>query len=334
MTGLTSDGFQVAVNIYPAPAVPGDFAGANIRANVVGGSGQYVASPGGVTVGAMAWANPTTGVISSYYPGPNVAFPCFIHRNNQGLITSFLGYYTTQVQGNTEVTGMNQGDFWGLFAGSATATQKVYANPVTGALSSAATGNGVTATITSGGASISSGVLTTTDADVTGTPAVGQIVTSSGTGVPSGTYIASSAGTGSGTHLWNLANVDGTTIANVSAGSLTWALYGVVETQFYVAQTVQGGVTSTSCTIAAPVGVGPSVLTTSGALSSGTIQQGMFVTGTSVAANTEILYQLSGTAGAAGGATYAVTAQAAVNSFTATFAGGLLGKISSLTRST
>lgn len=328
MTGLSSDGFQNVVNIYPAPAVPGDFAGANIRANVVGGGQEYVASPAGVPVGTIGWANPVTGVISSYYQPSS--FPCFIHRDNQGLITQFLGISTVLVPGNTEITGMDQGDFWGLFAGGATVTQKVYANAVTGALTSAATGNGVTGAITSLSVA-TTGVMTV--ATITGTPlAVGQIITA--VGVPPGSYIGS-LGTGAGgAGTYNLINADGTpfTVVTTVAGTYN----GVTETQFYVAQAVQAAVTSTANTIAAPVAgtSGASILTTSGALSSGVITQGMFVTGTGVAANTQILYQLSGTTGAAGGATYAVTAQAAVASFTASFAGGLLGKISSWTRST
>lgn len=326
MTGLTSDGFQVAVNIYPAPAVPGDFAGANIRANVVGGGQQFVASAGGVTVGAMAWANPATGVISSYYQPSS--FPCFIHRDNQGLITNFLGYYTTQVPGSTEITGMDQGDFWGLFAGGATATQKAYANPVTGALTSAASGSGVTGAITSISVA-TTGIMTVNT--ITGTPlAVGQVITA--VGLPAGSYIAS-LGTGTGgTGTYNLANVDGAAFTVLTTIAATY--WGVTETQFYVAQSAQAGVTSTANTIAAPVGSGSSVLTTSGALSSGSILPGMFVTGTGVAPLTQILYQISGTTGAAGGATYAVTAQPAVASFTATFTGGTLAKISSWTRST
>ena len=190
-------------------------------------------------------------------------------------------------------------------------------------MSSAATGGGVTASNT--GASITSNVLTTTDADATGTVAVGQVVT--GTGVPAGTYIASADGTGSGTHLWNLANVDGTAIPNLT--SQTMNFQGSIETQFYVAQNAQAPITSTTTTISST-----GLLTTGGAVSGGTIQAGQFVTGTGVPANTEILYQVSGTAGAGGGATYQTNAVAAVTSFTASFAGGLLARISSWTRST
>src|SRR5579871_6169691 len=131
------------------------------------------------------------------------------------------------------VTLMSQCDYWGLFASGATAGQKVYFDPLFGALSGNATGQSVVGANT--GSSITSGVLTTTDADQSGSAlAVGQIIT--GAGIPAGTYIASAAGTGSGTHLWNLANLDGTAIANVTTE--TTANYGVQESQFYVASPV------------------------------------------------------------------------------------------------
>lgn len=77
------------------------------------------------------------------------------------------------------------------------------------------------------GASVSSSVLTTTDADGSGTFAPGQVL--SGGTLPSGTYISSAAGTGSGTHLWNLANNYGVAIPNNSGPftvSATSPVYG------------------------------------------------------------------------------------------------------------
>jgi len=218
----SGDGFQSFVNNALPPGVAGDFAGANIRANVVAGSFAYTATPAGVVVGVGGWANPTTKQVSNYYQSG--AFPGFVHREGQAVITTFLGVSTVTILQGMAVTLMDQGDFWGIFASGATVGQKVYFDPLTGALTSNATGNGVKGTNTAG-ASIASNVLTTTDADQSGSAlAVGQIIT--GPGIPAGTYILSANGTGSGTHLWNLANLDGTAIADI-AGPITINNWGV-----------------------------------------------------------------------------------------------------------
>lgn len=328
MPGASPNGFPTFVNTYPAPGAPGDFAGANIRASIIVGPNAFVASPGGVTVGQMAWGNPTTGIGSSYYQPSS--FNGFVHRDQQALITNFLGASGSGVVGGDMLTLMSQGDFWGFFTAGASAGQKVYADPVTGALSANTTGNSVKVTISSGGASISSGVLTTTDADVTGTPAVGQLVTSSGSGVPAGTYISSAAGTGTGTHLWNLANVDGTAIADVSAGSLTWSLYGVQETSWVVAQPVTTDCDFTASLATPASGTAYGVLTVS-AIASGSLAPGQWISATGLpgTANVQILEQLTGTAGNTG--TYLTTNTYytinSTNSFVATQ--GKVGKISS-----
>ena len=223
-------GFQSFVtNRELPPGVAGDFAGANRRASLVDGSWEYVASPGGLIVGTMGWANPATKQITNYYQTP--AASCFLHRESRGLITEFLGIATMQVLGGARPIGYVAGEFWGLFAGGATAGDKVYANAVTGALTAAPRGNAVTGPITS--ASITAGVLDV--ATITGTPlAVGQII--AGADVPPGTYIASLASGSGGTGTYNLANVDGTAIANVTAEAMNY--YGALETQFGVVDDV------------------------------------------------------------------------------------------------
>ena len=97
----------------------------------------------------------------------------------------------------------------------------MYANAVTGALTAAPHGNAIAGPITS--ASITAGVLDVLT--ISGTPlAVGQII--AGADVPPGTYIASlGSGTG-GTGTYNLANVDGTAIANVTAEAMNY--YGAL----------------------------------------------------------------------------------------------------------
>lgn len=293
-------GFQTFVNNELPVGVPGDFASVNPHASVNGGQGQFVAAPGGVNVGVFGWFDPSTGLGHNYYT-PN-SFLGFVHRENNGLITLFLGIATMQVVPGNIVTGQEAGEFLAIFAAGATAKQKVYCDPVTGALTSAATGGSITGGNTA--ASVANGVLTTTDADATGTAAaVGQIVYNGG--LPAGTYIASAAGTGSGTHLWNLANVDGTPIANI-AGPVTVALRGIIETNYTVGENVAANATSDTAALAVT-----GILTIAGTIT-GTWEPGQFVSGANIpaAANMLINYQIGGTTGGAG--TYQTSYQPAV----------------------
>lgn len=320
-------GFQSFVtNRELPPGVAGDFAGANRRASLVDGSWEYVASPGGLIVGTIGWANPATSQITSYYTAP--AASCFIHRESRGLITEFLGIATMQVLGGARPIGYAQGEFWGLFAGGATAGQKVYANAVTGALTAAPHGNAIAGAITS--ASITAGVLDVLT--ITGTPlAVKQII--AGVDVPPGTYIAS-LGTGTGgTGTYNLANIDGTAIANVSASAMNY--YGALETQFGVVDDVAADCDFTG-SLAVPVaGVAFGVLTVS-AVASGALVPGQWISATGLpgSRNMQILEQLTGVSPAlppgGGTGTYLTNnvgyTVASTNTFVATQ--GKLGRIS------
>lgn len=281
-------GFQTFVNNQLPIGVPGDFASANPRASVIGGPGAFVAPPAGTTVGVFAWFDPVTGLATNYFK-PN-AFLGFVHRENQGLITTFLGISTMQVVPGNMVSGMDQGDFLALFAGGATVKQKVYADPVTGALTAGATGGSVTGSYTA--STVTAGVLTTTDANLTGTAAaVGQAVT--GGTLPEGTYIASAGAVGGGLHAWNLANANGTAIAN--QGAFTSSQFGVQETGFAVASPVRANAQFTAS-------IAATGLMTVTVLGSGVIDANQFIAGAGIpaAANAAILYQVSGTPGGVG----------------------------------
>ena len=102
----SGDGFQSFVNTALPPGVLGDFAGANIRANIVAGSFGYTATPAGVLVGNGGWANPSTKLVSNYYQ-PNSA-PGFVHREGQTVITNFLGISSLLLLGGMEVTIFSQ----------------------------------------------------------------------------------------------------------------------------------------------------------------------------------------------------------------------------------
>jgi phosphotransferase system HPr-like phosphotransfer protein len=326
----SGDGFQSFVNNALPKGVAGDFSGANIRANVVAGSWGFTATPATVLVGNGAWANPATKLVSNYYQ-PN-SFSGFVHREGQTVITNFLGVASLAIVEGDMVTLYAQGDFLGLFTAGATAGQKVYFDPLYGALSSNASGNSVVGANTAG--AITSSVLTTTDADQSGSAlAVGQIIT--GAGIPAGTYIASADGTGSGTHLWNLANLDGTAIANVTSQAI--ANYGVQESNYYVAESVTADCDFTG-SLAVPVAPSEFSVLTVTAVASGTLAPGQWLSATgggglSASLNVQVLEQLTSTA--SGGAlgttgTYLVSVGPLVtstNTFVATQ--GKLGRISS-----
>lgn len=310
-------GFQTFVNNLPPVGVQGDFAGANIRANVVASLNGFVATPAGVTVGYGCWADATYGLAASYYR-PN-SFMGFVHRNMQGLITTYLANSGLTIPGGDPVVPMADGDFWGYFVSIAAVGQKVYFNPVTGALTAAATGGSVTASNTS--ATTSGGNTLTLVGTTTGTVAIGQAVVMAG--LPAGTYITAGSGTS-----WTIANADGATIPNISTTAVSF--FGVQESQFVVASPV---VADASFTAALAVPTAPSlfgVLTVS-AVASGTLVPGQWLsaTGLPATANIQLLNQLTGTTGSTG--TYLTTNTFYTIGSTSSFAGtqGKLGKISS-----
>jgi hypothetical protein len=324
-------GFQSFVNNELPLGVAGDFAGANIRATVAAPPFGYVAAGGGVLVGAFGWGNPATQIASNYYQ-PNSSLG-FVHRENNALITSFLGIASMLIPQGLRVTLFNQGDFFGTFSGAATVGQKVYCDPVTGLLSANATGNGVTANSTA--ASLANTGVLTVGATLTGTLAPGQGVVA--TGIPAGSYIGSQlTGTTGSTGTYQLVNANGS-IASGSwpvVSSTTVLFYGVFETPFQVASNVLASALFTA-SLAAPVAPGVGGILTITAIASGVPAANQFITATgggglAASANAQILYQLTGTAGSTGTYQTNYNGGAAVTS-TNTFVGsaGTVGKISS-----
>ena len=115
----------------------------------------------------------------------------FLGRNEQALITEFLGEYSLVVPEGFMVTLFNGGDFWAYFADGATALATVYADEDTGAPQMQATnsftgsigftGTGSLATVGGQGQLT---LVTVTGASIV---TIGDVV--SGTGVVSGTTI-------------------------------------------------------------------------------------------------------------------------------------------------
>jgi hypothetical protein len=122
--------FQSKVNLVQAPGVAGDFASTNPFSSVLAGPGALVAPAGGLTVGNFAWVSPTGQVSQSYVSGYAIGF---LGRNEQALITEFLGEVSLNVPEGFMVTLFNGGDFWANFADGATAGATVYADEDTGA---------------------------------------------------------------------------------------------------------------------------------------------------------------------------------------------------------
>jgi hypothetical protein len=324
-------GFQQFVNLQPVPGVSGDFAGSNPRMSASAPVGGYVAAPNvtvnGVAVpafvvGRFAWGVPNNGdptlgpaQAANYYQPKAVLG--FVHRENQAIITAFLGDDVLAVPAGYQVGMMSRGDFWCDFSASkfgmgpgATVGQKVYADPLTGQAYAAAAGAGVSIAITASLAS--TGVLTVTA--TAGTLAAGQVIT--GAGVPAGSYIQSQlTGTAGSTGTYQLNN--GATVASESMTAT-----GPIETPWYVTQATPAPAAFTGA-VAANTGV----LTVS-AVASGALAVGQRVSGTGLDPHTAVITrQLTGTAGSTG--TYQLSYfGAAVASESMTASAGMVGKIS------
>lgn len=129
-------GFQKTINIQPAPAVEGDFASANPRASVLAGPNAFIADTAGVTVGRFAWADADGKVANAGSGAPTG----FVHREQQALITEWLGATSMLVPEGLPITLHNEGDFWVKTLTVATVDQKVFASLTTGEVKTDAAG--------------------------------------------------------------------------------------------------------------------------------------------------------------------------------------------------
>lgn len=277
-------GFQKQVNLNPALAVAGDFASSNPRATVLAGAGGLVAGNGGVTVAKFAWVGSDGKTVLSR--GTAAKAPSgFVHREQQGLITTYLGESTMNIPVGLPVVLHNQGDFWAVNAGPGAlavgdAIYATYANgDVAQAAVSSASGTGsIGATFTA----TASGTNLTVTA-VTGVISIGETI--SGTGVTAGTTIVSqTSGTTGG------AGVYVTSVAS-TASSATVTSFG-------------------------------DTLTVT-AVSSGTFDLGESVTGTGVPAGAVLSSQVSGAVGGVGTYKISVAASAYAASTALTAVGGV-----------
>jgi len=143
-------GFPRQVNVVAAPAVLGDFADSNPRATVNASAGAFIAGPNGVAVGAFAWADAQNITVSNTGQGAPTGF---VHRDQQGIITTYLADDTLMMYPGSPVTLFNEGGFWALNTGTTTSAigNKAYANNATGQVTFNVTGTPPTSGSCTGG---------------------------------------------------------------------------------------------------------------------------------------------------------------------------------------
>lgn len=282
-----SGGFQTRVNAQPAPAVAGDFASANSNQfTVLAGPGGLVAGDMGLTVGRFAWttdefvdADGSPAVANNFGSGSVTGF---VHRDQQGLITTYLSDAGMTIPAGFQCSVFASGDFWAKNDGAAQALpgMKAYAGYADGKVTFAATGTPGTASGSASSIAASTNSFTgaiagnvlTVSAVASGTIYPGTTI--SGTGVASGTKIVDQlSGTAGGVGTYAVSIPEQTVASTAISGT-----YGTL--------TVGG-------TVAGAFGVGDTL------------------SGTSVVAGTSITALISGTGGAG---TYAVDNNAVVSS--------------------
>lgn len=260
-----SGSFQTFTNQMQAPGIAGDFASANPRATVLSsqsyGNAGFVAGPNGLTIGLFAWLDPSTYRLASNTGAgaPNG----FVHRAQEGLITTYLTAYGMTIPAGFDVGNIfDAGDFWVVNNGTTEATpgMKAYANNSTGVATFAASGaptNAGTSTASTISAQTNGATGTIVDniftaaSGLSGTLVVGTVL--SGTGVASGTVITSQvSGTPGGLGTYTVSPRDQTVASTAITG--TYGLLtvgGSVVSGYAVGQTLTNGSTTVYGTITA-----------------------------------------------------------------------------------
>ena len=219
-------GFQSQVYANQAPGVEGDFASANPWFSFDAGPNALVAGVGGLTVGKFAWVDPSGMFATNYGTGQPAGF---VHRDQQGIITTYLAEYGMLVPEGFPVTVMTGGDFWATCTTAAQIGQKVYANYANGAVSAAATGTPPAGAVTTASIAAGTGSVTASidgsvmDVTVVGSGSIRPGAILAGTGVTTGTRVTQQlTGTagGVGTYL--------VTPAQTKASDTTTATFGVM----------------------------------------------------------------------------------------------------------
>jgi hypothetical protein len=297
-------GFQKQVNLVQAPGVAGDFASMNPFSSVLAGPAALVAPVGGLKVASFAWVNPTDLSVHQAY---NAAYQIgFVGRNEQALITNFLGESTLLIPQGFMVNLFNGGDFFAYFPNGAVGGSTVYANETTGAPGTAAT-NTVTGSIGfTGTASLATvgGQAQMTLATITGASIVnvGDVVSGTGTasnvvqGLASGTantvgavYNLSGAVTTEAaeavTTASNVLNVTAVLTGGLSVGDVISGTNVTAGTSIASVGTGVGGIGTYILAIpgSAPVNTASETITGSPSIATGFTVRGQTLVGAGVA---------------------------------------------------
>lgn len=140
--------FQTSVKTTPAIAQAGDFASSNPRSVVVAPEGGFVAGTGGVTVGRFVWVQADGYTVLNTGSGVPDGF---VHREQQALITAFLGETSNVVPAGLPVTVMRTGDYFATCTvGGATRGQKAFAKLADGTMQAANAGATVSGFVETG----------------------------------------------------------------------------------------------------------------------------------------------------------------------------------------
>jgi len=293
-------GFPKQVNVVAAPAVLGDFCDGTPRSTVTNGQGAFVSGPSGLSVGLFAWADSTNTFLNNFGVGAPTGF---IHRDQQALITAFLGDDSLLMPPGYQATAFNAGGFWVLNAGSTTSAigNTAYANNSNGSISFGTAGSPPTSASVTGSIAVNSGSTSTIALNsVTGSLSVVS-------GVPTLTVTAVGTGALAPGQTLSGAGVDpATAIVSQSSGTTGGAGVYVVSVAQTVASTT---ITSSGATL------------TVGGTVTGTFLVGQTLSGTGVTAGTAITNAISGTGGAG---TYAVSIAQTTASTAITASGGTL----------
>jgi hypothetical protein len=347
-------GFQRQVNQVPAPAVEGDFCDNNPRATVNAGPGGLVTGPEGMTVGRFGWVA-ADGKTAHSFATAAVAPWGILGREQQALITEYLGEASMIVPGGFGITLFDDGGFWMRNQGPSAMVYgtQIYASyenggAYTAAPSGAAATGIIGSTNTGAMGSTSTGTAVVGEASqitlsaVTGLISIGEEL--AGTGITAGTTILSQiSGTTGGAGVYQLSEnntaaaatitsfgdvlvISATTglisIGDTVAGGAGFPAGAVVVSQ--ISGTAGGaGVYQLSGTATAYVASETGVTTFGAvlnvtAIASGVLAPGNALTGSGIPAGANIASQVSGNPGGVGVYTITIpqTAYAASASFT------------------
>ena len=160
-----SGGIQTTVAVTQAPAVAGDWSSANPRTFFTSGPGGLVAGPSGLTVGLFAWlawsgaadTDSAPIIAQNYFGGVPIgasgfggaggAAPSgFVHREQQGLNTTYLLDASQTIPVGFPIALCSSGDVWVKNDGSAAAYlgYQAFADFATGKISFLAAGSAAT----------------------------------------------------------------------------------------------------------------------------------------------------------------------------------------------